>query len=304
MGHDESLLYNRLMKKAFPPFSSAATKNKRNAAMNQRQFLLVLKEQFATLTPQQKIIAQFIDQNAHRIALLKIQELASECGVQPSAVVRFAKRFNFIGFIPLQQLFKEHATENNSPRLEYQKRISSWAEKSSDELTPAQVAQSFIQGCQLGLQELITNVDVKALTKAITGLRKADGIWVVAMRRSFAVGAYLVYSLQNLQKPTTWLTGMGAMDESAISRAKDGDWLIAVSFAPYAQETLNIVQSAVSKGMNILAITDSNVSPLAHVAKVTLLTQEHSTFNFRSLSNSMCLAQSIIVGMAHASTTQ
>ena len=274
-------------------------KKNESKSMNQYDFLKALKEQFATLTPQQQAIAQFIDQNPHRIALLKIQELASECDVQPSAVVRFAKRFGFVGYSMLQQLFKEHATEATSPRLEYQKRISSWVEKSADQLTPAQVAQSFIQGCQLGLQELIGSIDEAALTQAINGLKKADNIWVVAMRRSFAVGAYLVYGFQNLQKSTTWLTGMGAMDHGAMSRARKNDWLVAVSFAPYAQETLDIVQAAVANGVNILAITDSNVSPIAHVAKVTILTQEHATFNFRSLSNSMCIAQSLIVGMAH-----
>ena len=89
----------------------------------------------------------------------------------------------------------------------------------------------------------------------------------------------------------------------SMSRAKKGDWLIAVGFTPYAQETLTVVEHAVAKKMNILAITDSNVSPLAQAAKVTLLTQEHSTFNFRSLSNSICIAQSLIVGMTHTQTT-
>ncbi len=271
--------------------------------MNQTSFLKLLQAQFSELTPQQKVIAKFIDQNTHRIALLKIHELAAECQVQPSAVVRFAKRFEFSGYSDLQRIFKAHASQSNSPRLEYQKRITSWAKKARTELTSAQVAQSFIQGCEIGLHELIANIDTDALSAAIDGLKQAETVWVVAMSRSFAVGAYLIYGLQKLQKNTHWLTGMGGMNESSMSRAKKGDWLIAVGFTPYAQETLTVVEHAVAKKMNILAITDSNVSPLAQAAKVTLLTQEHSTFNFRSLSNSICIAQSLIVGMTHTQTT-
>lgn len=266
--------------------------------MTQSDFLAIIKDSFNNLTNQQKVIAQFIEQNANRIALLKIKELADACNVQPSAIVRFAKRFGLNGYIPMQQLFITHASEQISPRVEYQKRIADWTIKENGKLMPSQIAQTFIYGCQIGLQELIVNIDEEALSKAIKNLQNAPRIWVVAMRRSFAVGAYLVYGLQNLHKNTVWLNGLGGMNNGNFELAGPRDWLVVVSFSPYAEETLALAQKAHERGVSILAITDSNISILAQMAQITLLTQEHSTFNFRSLSNSMCLAQGLIVGMA------
>jgi DNA-binding MurR/RpiR family transcriptional regulator len=52
-------------------------------------------------------------------------------------------------------------------------------------------------------------------------------------------------------------------------------------------------------GCRLLAITDSQMSPLAAMSAVTLVVHESSTFGFRSLTNTMCLAQSLFIALAY-----
>ena len=74
--------------------------------------------------------------------------------------------------------------------------------------------------------------------------------------------------------------------------------LIAVSFRPYATETIELVEIAASKRAKILSISDSRVSPIAKRASVSLQVQDSEVRNFRSLAASMCLAQAVAIGFA------
>src|SRR5262249_49691972 len=62
------------------------------------KFLQELKSCYDGLSPQLKLIARYVEASRDSIALEGIQDTARHCGVQPSAVVRFAKRFGFSGF--------------------------------------------------------------------------------------------------------------------------------------------------------------------------------------------------------------
>src|SRR3546814_4578765 len=76
------------------------------------------------------------------------------------------------------------------------------------------------------------------------------------------------------------------------------DLLIAVSYHPYAEETLQSVAAAVDSGCKVLAISDSLVSPVAKPATLVLQVREAEIRKFRSLSASMCLAQALVISYA------
>jgi DNA-binding MurR/RpiR family transcriptional regulator len=76
------------------------------------------------------------------------------------------------------------------------------------------------------------------------------------------------------------------------------DLLIAVSYQPYADETVAAVEAAAGRGAAVLSISDSLVSPIAKPATVTLQVRESEIRSFRSLSASLCLAQALVIGFA------
>ena len=124
-------------------------------------------------------------------------------------------------------------------------------------------------------------------------------LWLAASGRAFPVGAYLAYALQHTAKPVHWLHGLGAMQKGELRALAPGDVMLAVSFEPYAPETLEVVDLALARGARLLALTDSQLSPLAARATVTLLAQDSATFGFRSLTSTLCLAQSLFLAMAY-----
>lgn len=263
------------------------------------RFLAAVQAGYDDLSRQLKIIARYVEKSRDRLALDGIQETARHCEVQPSAVVRFAKHFGFSGFSEMQALFRAGAEQQLAPNRDYQTRIRDLVSAETNPLSAAHIAHEMISGSIDSLQTLQRSLPDAHFDKAVALMLDAPALWVVAARRAFPVGAYLVYALQHTDKPVHWLQGLGHMQQGQLRALAPGDVLIAVSFEPYAQETLEVAQTALQRGARLLAITDSQFSPLAAQASVTLQVQDSATFGFRSLTSTLCLAQSLFLGLAY-----
>src|SRR3546814_5266538 len=114
----------------------------------------------------------------------------------------------------------------------------------------------------------------------------------------FPVAAYLAYSLHQVDKKTVFVDSVGGMARQQVHAIHAEDLLIAVSYHPYAEETLQSVAAAVDSGCKVLAISDSLVSPVAKPATLVLQVREAEIRKFRSLSASMCLAQALVISYA------
>jgi DNA-binding MurR/RpiR family transcriptional regulator len=150
-----------------------------------------------------------------------------------------------------------------------------------------------------GMQELQSSLHGPTFKKAVGLLAAGDCIWIVASRRSFPVAVYLDYALQHTDKRVNLVSGLGGMQLGQMRSARKGDVMVAISFAPYAEETIAAAKMAAERGVKIIALTDSQMSPLSKLAQVTLVVQDNSTFGFRSLSSTMGLAQSLFIALAY-----
>lgn len=262
-------------------------------------FLDVLRQGFEALSRQLKAIGRHVEMQGDRLAFDGIQATAEQCGVQPSAVVRFAKHFGFSGYSELQALFRADAARQLSAQHDYQDRIRGLIASGNEPRSSARLAHEVIEGSIESLQALQRGLPPEQFEAAVDLMLDAPSLWLAASRRAFPVGAYLAYALQHTEKPVHWLHGLGAMQKGELRALSPGDVMLAVSFEPYAPETLEVVDAALARGARLLALTDSQLSPLASRATVTLLAQDAATFGFRSLTSTLTLAQSLFLALAY-----
>lgn len=255
--------------------------------------------EFAGLSGQLKLIGRYVEQHRDHLGLERIQDVAARCGVQPSAVVRFAKHFGFSGYTELQKVFRDGLSHRLAPGHNYQARIRDVIDHAQERLSSADIASEFIGGAIAGMRELERGVRGSTLDAAVELLAHAPAIWVAGARRSFPAASYLTYALQHTERPIHQVTGVGAMHEGQLRGLRAGDVMIAISYAPYADETLFAARLACARGARLIAVTDSRMSPLAADAAVALLVSESSTFGFRSLTNTMALVQSLFIALAY-----
>lgn len=258
-----------------------------------------ISTEFDSLSKQLKLIARYVEQHRDHIGLEGIQDVAGHCGVQPSAVIRFAKQFGFSGFSEMQKIFRDGISKQIAPSRNYQSRIREVIASGQGTLNSADIAHEFLGGSIGAMQELQRSLHGPTFVKAVELLVNTDSVWIAGSRRSFSVAAYLDYALQHTDKRIQFVSAMGSMHEGQMRGVRKGDVMIAVSFAPYAEETQLAAEAAVQRGAKLIAITDSRMSPLARDAAALLLVQDNSTFGFRSLTSTMGLAQSLFVALAY-----
>ncbi len=262
-------------------------------------FLKRASGEFALLSRQLKAIARYVERHRDHLGLEKIQDVAARCEVQPSAVVRFAKHFGYSGYSDLQRVFRDGMTQRIAPSRSYQARIRKVVESAHGALAPADIAHEFVGGTIAGLQELQRDLHTATVNKAVELLAAAPAVWIVGSRRAFPVAAYLAYALQHTDKAVQLVSFVGAMQQGQLRGVREGNVMIAISFAPYAPETVAAAEAAREQGARIIAITDSRMSPLAAHAAQAFIVHESSTFGFRALTNAMALAQGLFIALAY-----
>jgi DNA-binding MurR/RpiR family transcriptional regulator len=255
--------------------------------------------EYDALPPKLASVARYLEQHRDTVMVDRVNEIAARCGVQPSAVVRFAQRFGFSGFSELQAVFRARWSAQAAPQASYQQRIRRLVAEKRGALTPGAVAREFIGASAAGLAELARDFDDASFAAAVDVLERAGHIYVVGVRRSYPVAAYITYALQHVEKRVQLVDGTGGMVMEQVRSIGPGDAIIAISFTPYGKETQACVRHARRKGAKVLVLTDSRMAPLARHAHALLLVHEGSAFAFRSLTNTLCLGQALFVALAY-----
>ncbi len=148
------------------------------------------------------------------------------------------------------------------------------------------------------LQEMLTDIQPEDLAEAVSLLEKADVVYLIGQLRSAPVVELLRYILTMLGKRCVLLDPGGGLATHMARAMRKTDLLFAVSFRFYANEVVNVVEEAAGRGIPIVAISDSTLSPLAKSARVLFAVPEHEYTFSRSLAAPMCLAQALTVALA------
>ncbi|SDQ93264.1 MurR/RpiR family transcriptional regulator [Pseudoxanthomonas sp. CF125] len=258
---------------------------------------------YESLSKRLQQIARYVLDEPNAVALETLAVLADRTGVQPSAIVRFAKYFGFDGATQMQRLFRDGLLSGTAP-MGYSERVREFTQNVEGKAVgdPGQVLGEFVEGNILAMQNLGKIVGRDDLSRAVKLISQAETVYVAGFRRSFPVAAYLAYSLLQVDKRTVFIDSLGGMSLQQVHAITARDLLIAVSYHPYAEETVHVVDAAVERGAKVLSISDSLVSPVAKPATLVLQVREAEIRKFRSLSASMCLAQALVISYAFAAS--
>lgn len=237
--------------------------------------------------------AEHVAANSDRIAVSTVAELAAGADVPPSALMRFCQIMGFSGFSEMQRLFRE-AYSPGWP--DYSTRLKNL--KENDAGSPAALLAEFIDAGRQSLEALAKSVDEAALDQAVAVLAGAETVHVVGLRRAFPVATYLTYVFEKMSVPAMLHDGVGKLDHRFALRK--GDALLAITFAPYSEETLVLAADARERGLPVVALTDKLTSPLARHSDAVLTVPEVDFGAFRSLSATIAMAISLAVAVGSA----
>jgi DNA-binding MurR/RpiR family transcriptional regulator len=237
--------------------------------------------------------ADYIAANTDRIAVSTVADLAAGAEVPPSALMRFCRVLGFSGFSEMQRLFRD-AYAPGWP--DYATRLRNLREAGSG--SPQALLAEFVEAGHRSLESLAQSVDETTLGRATDLLAGAGTIHVIGLRRAFPVAAYLAYVFEKMQVPAMLHDGVGKFDHRSALRR--GDAVLAMTFAPYSEETLTLAADARARGLAVVGLTDRADSPLARQADAVLTVPEVDFGAFRSLSATLALALALAVAVGSA----
>jgi len=243
-----------------------------------------------------KQCADYLVTNPDRVAVSTVAEMADGAGVQPSAFMRFCQVLGFSGYSQMQRLFRETYTQSWP---DYSTRLQKL--RATGAGSPSALLAEFIEAGRLSLENLAKTIDPRTLDSAIKTLSEANMVHIVGMRRAFSVASYLAYAFEKMNVPTMLHDSVGKLDSRHAIRR--GDAVIAITFAPYTHETVELAEAGRRAGAHVVAITDSPASPLRPVTPLLLTVQEADFGDFRSLSATLSLAVALVVAVGAAGGT-
>ncbi|HWF76575.1 MAG TPA: MurR/RpiR family transcriptional regulator [Caulobacteraceae bacterium] len=276
--------------------SAAGSVTKRaKAATTSAELRAEVFARYDTLSKRLRQFARYLLEEPNELALETLSVVAERSGVQPSAIVRFAQRFGFDGASQMQTLFRDELLAAH-PAAAYGERARQFQRAVQGHGGDAtSLLEEFAAGNSLALGALSRTTSPGDFSSAVRMLERASLVYVVGVRRAFPVAAYLAYSLQQAGKRTFFVDGVAGLAAQQTNAMTSGDLLIAISYEPYAEETIQAVEAAAASGAPVVAITDSPLSPIAKPAAAVLQVREAEIRGFRSLSASICLAQALVI---------
>ncbi|MEX2746295.1 MurR/RpiR family transcriptional regulator [Rhizobium mongolense] len=237
--------------------------------------------------------ARHILENPQEVALVSMRELARNARVQPSTMTRLAK---FLGFSRYEDFRGEHA---DVIRVSADGFAARALQRDGGATNKEGLAHRMLQSLSAQVARLCEPDTLLRLNKMASRLGEARRIYVLGLRSCHSVAWHFHYVMTLLGEKTVHLDSPADTSGDALIRASAEDVLLAISISPYSLRTLELAEAAREKGVRIVAITDSEVSPLVAIAEnVILFSTESQTF-FHTLTPALAVSE-VLCGLLAA----
>lgn len=228
------------------------------------------------------------------IAFGTVGSISERAAVQPSTLVRFAQALGYSGFSELQAVFQQRLRDRPN---NYEARLEALDAHTSGHSPAMAVIDGFSRAAIRSVERFKERIKPEDLDEAARILAAAETIYLIGLRRSYPITAYLSYALGTLGIKTVLAGSPSGVDREILSFAGPRDAALAVSFTPYAPATVEYTRQVVSQNAPLVAITDSPFSPLALNTSVWFEIVESDFEGFRTLAATMTLAAALAVAL-------
>ena len=238
----------------------------------------------------QKQIARFILEHYDKAAFMTASRLGVTVGVSESTVVRFATELGYDGYPHLQRALQEMIRN----KLTSVQRM----EVAGDRMGGRDVLQTVLHADTDMIRVTLDEIDRDAFQGAVDALMGAKRIYILGVRSSSALASFLGFYFNLLFENVT-LVHTNSVSEifEQVLRVGPGDVPFGISFPRYSKRTLSAMKYARDRGARVIALTDSQLSPLARVADHVLLARSDMASFVDSLVAPLSVINALIVAV-------
>ncbi|WP_312812245.1 MurR/RpiR family transcriptional regulator [Sedimentibacter sp.] len=259
--------------------------------MSNNDLISLINSNYYKFSKGQKQIAQFIIDHYDKAAFMTAAKIGETVDVSESTVVRFASTIGYSGFPELQKALQVLIKN----KLTTVQRISLDSDIVNDK---DKLHKRILKNEMNTLRSLYETIDTKELDKATDLIMNADKVYILGLRTSSTLSNYLGFYLDVILDNVKVLnnSGVNSLYEEII-RIKETDVLIVISYPRYSKTTIEATKFIKGRNAKIVAITDTESSPIHNLADVSLLAKSNIVSFIDSLVVPLSLINNLIINI-------
>ena len=245
----------------------------------------------------QKRIANYILSNYDKAAFMTACRLGQIAQVSESTVVRFASQLGYDGYPAMQKALQELIRG----KLTSIQRI----EASGHQINGSDIAGSVMQRDMETIRNTIERMDRTEFDLAVEKLMGAKHIYLLGVRSSSYPAGYLNFYFHLIFENVTLVQSSAAGEIfDQMLRIGPGDVLVGISFPRYSKMAVNAVRFARDRGADVIAVTDSKMSPLYKMASASLLVSSDMISFVDSMAAPVSLLNALIMAVGQQKSAE
>ena len=253
--------------------------------------LTIIQDRLHTFSKGQKRISAYIMENYDKAAFMTASKLGKTAGVSEATVVRFAMELGYDGYPSMQKAMQEMVLN----RLTSSQRL----EVAHDQIGNHDIVSTVLQSDADKLRQTAETLNRDDFAAAVDAILKGKHIYLLGVRSAAALanfaGYYLNYMFRHIHIITT--SGGGEMFEQLLNVDAE-DVVIAFSFPRYSTATIKGAQYCRSIGATVIAVTNSDSSPLAQCSDFVLAAKSDMVSFADSLVAPLSVVNALLVALA------
>lgn len=244
-----------------------------------------------SLTNAERRVAEVILAQPADIAFGTVADLAATARAGAATVLRLATKLGFDGFTSLQTAIQHELANQLRPAAQ---RIRE--PRGGDDPIERQL-QLELANVRSTLAGLDAGVFARIVGRcADTGTR----LLVLSGEASRGIALQFVADMSGLRDGVALVEGNDVAVRRHLALSTAGDTVLVIDYRRYDRWLLEAADAAVAAGLELVAVTDSVLSPFAAVASESIVVAAASSAPFDSHVGTLAVLNTIVAGVAHA----
>jgi len=253
--------------------------------------LLRVQGVLATLPPSEQRVALCVLEHPRKVVQSTITDLARQCGVSESTVVRFCKSLGLDGYkefrIAIAQELGAFVPELAAPELGTAREVR-------------ELANGVFSNNIRALEATLSSLDYEAVSRAIEALARARRVdfYGAGPSNVVAMDAYIKFMRIGLSAGFNSNAYLQAVSAAVLS---DQDVAVGISYSGSTRDTVEALSIARNAGATTVAITNFRDMPICDAADIVICTKADESL-FQGGAMASRTAQLAVVDLIFAGT--
>lgn len=267
-------------------------KKSRGENMEENVDLLAkMQAEYRSFSKGQKRISDYICENYDKAVDLTAARLGNTVGVSESTVVRFATEMGYKGYPQFQKALQEIVKNklNSIQRMHL----------TLNRIDETKILETVLHEERINIKRTAEEIDEEEFNRAVDMICQARRIYIIGGRSCTALTTFLDFYLKYIFDDVRLIsTESVTASFEEVHRISSEDVIIGISFPRYSVRTARTLEFSKGRGAKVVAITDSNQSPLTRVSDCHLYAKSNMVSIVDSLVAPLSLINALIAALS------